>query len=651
MRWWFDPKTRGPLALCLVIASLILLGPLAWDVAVAVYYSLPLWFRHGTGQGLLLAIVAVGLVRLWRILPTDSWPAPFDGEDSRRGAIEREWGSFALLLVTLALVFPLMSNPGGLGFADWDFFLEKHEAVRRSIMDWGQFPWWDPWCRGGFPLAAEPQVGAISPATPFVLLFGTSIGLRVATLLFVWLAVEGAYRTGWLWFREAWSAAAVALIYGLNGAVLVDTAWGYFVPMSYCVVPWLLYSTFRLGDGLIHGLRLGFWTSLGVLNGVQYMTFYGGVLSGLIWLRSWRTRSASNRRVMLLSTVAAAGLFLLLTGWRLIPMLLVMRDDQRVIQTYWDESPAAAVHHLLSRPRADWPTAIPIQHLATYIETTSYVGLLALLLAAASLRHGWRWWHTLVLVSGWLALGSLQWYHPSYWLSWWPVFSSTHVVTRWRFITLLGLGLCAGSQIARWRLSAVPIARLGAMAAVLLLAGDYVSLAFQQLPIAFSVKPEPRFFPGPPVPGIENIRSGMGFPSILRGYGVIEGYEPMLGYRRDAPSVRRAREDPAYRGESWTDKGQIVPVFWSPNLLVFLVGPYEEVHINQNPGSWWLVNGEPRNERERCAEMAVPFVARAGPEGRLELRIRPRGLGLGVLSQAVGLILLIVASLTSRTRS
>ena len=102
----------------------------------------------------------------------------------------------------------------------------------------------------------------------------------------------------------------------------------------------------------------------------------------------------------------------------------------------------------------------------------------------------------------------------------------------------------------------------------------------------------PHSFPGPPVPDIVNVRDGVGYPCVMRGYGVIRGYEPMLGgYRRDAPTLRRAREDPDYRGEAWTDAGTVRPVSWSPNRIVFRVEPGQEVFLNQNPGSWWWVNG------------------------------------------------------------
>jgi hypothetical protein len=207
----------------------------------------------------------------------------------------------------------------------------------------------------------------------------------------------------------------------------------------------------------------------------------------------------------------------------------------------------------------------------------------------------------------------------------------------------LGLGLAAGSAVARWRRSVNAYVRSIAAFLTLIIGIDFVVLAYQQFPLAFSIPANSRFFPGPPVGTIVNVRGGRGYPCVLRGYGVIQGYEPMLSYRRDAPTLRRAREDPDYRGEAWTADGPIEPVYWSPNRVVFQVAPGQEVFINQNPGSWWWVNGRPAFPGRRCAELMVPFVVRADAAGRLELEIHPTGLTTGLALQATGLGLLIVA--------
>lgn len=648
---WIDPKSRRPLLLLILVALGAFLTPLALDVAQALHGMLPSGLRWGLGEAVFLIIVALGIRRLLRVNPKDSWP-----DHDERGTVAintstaARWLPWALRLALVSLAVPILRHAdGGLGFADWDFVLDKFEALRRTILEWGQFPWWHPWCRGGFPLAAEPQIGAVSMATPLVLAFGATIGLGLAAVLCVLIAFEGAYRLGLHWFGEPWSAVATGWIFALNGAVVINTAWGYVLPMSYCSLPWLALCAFRIGGRFADGLALGFWTAFAVMNGIQYLTLYAGLLAAVIWLRALRVQPTGQRPALLLNTLAAIAFCLALCGIRLATVLAVLRDDRREHMSSWDESLRSLVHHLLNRPAPDWPSAIPIQHLADYIETTSYVGPVVALLALVSLARGWRWWHTLTLVSAAFALGSVRWYHPSYWTASWPLFASTHVVTRWRFVALLGIALAAGSVLVRLRRSRSRAVRAAAALLVLMIAVDYLALAYRQLPLAFSVTAESTRFPGPPVPTIVNVRDGLGYPCVMRGYGVIRGYEPMVGgYRRDAPTLRRAREDPDYQGEAWTDRSTVEPTFWSPNHIIFQVGPRQEVWINQNPGSWWWINGRPLFADRRCAEPLLPFVARADESGRLDLRIHPRGLNLGIGLHAAGIVLLAAAWWASR---
>ena len=118
---------------------------------------------------------------------------------------------WALRGAVASLAIPMLRDPDGLGFADWDFVLDKFEAVRAPVLVWHQFPWWNPWCRGGFPLAAEPADGACRWRRRCVLALGTGIGLRIAAILCMLIAVEGAYRLAWLWFRGPWSSAAAGI--------------------------------------------------------------------------------------------------------------------------------------------------------------------------------------------------------------------------------------------------------------------------------------------------------------------------------------------------------------------------------------------------------------------------------------------------------
>jgi hypothetical protein len=627
----------------------VFLGPLAADVARVLITAIPREVKWALGQAATIAGIGLGVVRIGLVRPGDAWPWDLAGDEGPSRSLAARWMPWALRLAVASLLIPMTRAPENLGFADWDFVLDKFEAVRRTILVWGQFPWWHPWCRGGFPLAAEPQIGAISMMTPLILALGTPVGLRVAAVLFMGIAVEGAYRLAWFWLREPWGAAVVAMVYGLNGAVSVDTVNGFIIPMSYSSLPWMAYHAFRIGDGLRQGIGLGVWAAFSVLHGLQYLTLYAVIVTSAIWLRAVRVRPAGERRAVVWPTLAAAGTFLALSGWRTATMFPLMLEDKRERVTLWSESLTSAIRCLLDRPRPDWPEFLPGRAWGYYCSLVTYVGVVVVLLALWSLTRGWRWWHSLAILTGWLAIGSMEWYQPSTWLADWPIIGSAHVVTRWRFVAILGLGLAAGSVVARWRASGRGLPAALAVATTLAIGADYLEIAHQQLPLAFPYSPAPGNFPGPPVREIVNVREGLGYPCVLRGYGVIEGYEPMLSYYRNAPTLRRAREDPGYRGEAWTAEGEVQPVSWSPNRIVFRVRPGQEVFLNQNPGSWWRVNGRRAFPGRRCAEMMLPFSARADDAGRLEIRIDPHGLRAGLWLHVIGAGLLIAAWLGAST--
>src|SRR3954454_19615322 len=136
------------------------------------------WPIRKAGGWLLAAGVAAALARrLMTIRPGDGPPLRGPVGGGGRGRFDRWVIPLVLAGVISSLAWPLLSHPGRLAFGDWEYFTAKYEAGRRSIVDYGQFPWWDPWTRGGFPLAANPLYGVFGVAMPLVLRFGTTAGL------------------------------------------------------------------------------------------------------------------------------------------------------------------------------------------------------------------------------------------------------------------------------------------------------------------------------------------------------------------------------------------------------------------------------------------------------------------------------------------
>jgi hypothetical protein len=473
----------------IVAALLCLVLPLCVDL----FYAIPWPVRKLGGWVAFSSLVVACVARLWRVDPGDDAP-PADLTAAAG------WTRFVPPVLCAVMAVPYLNGPDNLGAGDWDLYLERYEAVRRTILEWSQFPWWDPWCRGGFPLAAGPHCG----------------------------------------------------VFGIH-------------------------------------------------------------------------------------TALAAGVLLTLAGWRLATTGLVYRDFPRHYSSGHDLTPWTILKYLLARPEA---SALATMEVPEYWDTLWYVGPVVLALLALSLGRGWRWWHTLTAGCIWLAAGSVAWYHPSYWLAHLPLFTTMHTVVHWRIMANLGFALAAADVLARCFQHGSTAVRRLALIAVISIAVDFGLLGCQVLPVGFRIAPSGSLFPGPPTSEPVQVADSLGFAAIQRGYGVIHLREPLLGYNQVAHTARLWRGHPSYAGEYWTDARAVRPRWWSPNRIVLQVDPGETVSINQNPGSWWLVNGRRPFSDWRCAETEREFLVQADARGRIELQIRPRGLELGVALHLAGIALI-----------
>jgi hypothetical protein len=604
----------------------VLLGP---DLFLAIPWSV----RWGVGKALLIAIVALAI---WRSPPR---PWVLHPPDRSVGHVA---AALALQAVTLSFVLPLFSHPGYFPERDWDLHMQWYEAIRVSVLHWRQFPWWNPWCCGGFPLAADPQVGLVSIDTPLVLAFGTPVGLRLAAVTYFMLATEGARRLARLWLPSPFAVAAAAAVYGWNGAIIHYAVSGHALTMSYPFLPWMLVYAFRIDRGPGMAVALGVAAAFSVLTIIQYPTAYALLITLAVLFWGFLGQPRGGRVRYLLHLGLAGGVFLALAGGRMVLTGLVVTDFPRDLMTPFDNTPWEVLRALLSRGVT--PPRISVG--SNFVpEASCYVGAVPVLAMLASLRRGWQWWHTLAFICFALSMGQYHWYQPSSLIRNWPVFKAMYMVGRWRIPGVLGLALAAGDELQYW-LSRTRLAQSAAAALAVLVVLDLAVYAHQCLPTTFNVPPEEILNPGPPTPRVINLEyfeanaMTQACESTALGYGVIRGYCPLLGYDRVRRETARLwRGHPQYVGEFWSGSTALEPVSWSPNRVVLRAQPGQEVECNMNPGSWWRVNGQPVSAAQRCAEPTERFVARADEQGFIRLEVHPRGLGAAAAATAAGVLL------------
>ena len=67
-------------------------------------------------------------------------------------------------VVLVALVVgPWFSNVSTFGFHDWDAQTSHRELVRQTLLRYHQFPGWDPFACGGFPVTSSPRNVTLPP--------------------------------------------------------------------------------------------------------------------------------------------------------------------------------------------------------------------------------------------------------------------------------------------------------------------------------------------------------------------------------------------------------------------------------------------------------------------------------------------------------
>ncbi len=148
-----------------------------------------------------------------------------------------------LLIITTIFVFPLFSGINNVGKGDWDFFCFHNELPRNSILEYHQFPLWNPYASGGRPLLADPQVGFLSPTFLSTLLFGCVIGLKIKVFLMLLIGMIGMFLLSQYYRMTKLAGIFVASIFCLSSYLSLHIAEGHivFLPVLFFPYVFLFY--------------------------------------------------------------------------------------------------------------------------------------------------------------------------------------------------------------------------------------------------------------------------------------------------------------------------------------------------------------------------------------------------------------------------
>ena len=170
-----------------------------------------------------------------------------------KGAVSRQTALVCGISAGLSVLMcaPLFVLPNGVGHYDWDQHTFYYASVLRSVVEYGQWPFWNPWSCGGNVLWQNPQVPLLSPAYPLALVFSLPLAMKVNVVVHYWIGFVGMH----LLVRQVAGvrflplATYLSCVFVASGALALHIAEGHAVFLPAFFLPLLLYWLCRAMSG------------------------------------------------------------------------------------------------------------------------------------------------------------------------------------------------------------------------------------------------------------------------------------------------------------------------------------------------------------------------------------------------------------------
>lgn len=556
-------------------------------------------------------------------------------------------------LIAAAFCRPLFSQPEALGISDWDQHLFYYAAVIKSVVEYGQPPWWNPWYCGGNVLWQNPQVALLSPTYPLTAVMSLALAMKVNILLHYWLGLIGMHlllvRAVGLTFLPA--VLFFALAYVGAGAPALHLAVGHSVFLPVFYLPWLMFFVLRaIGGGMPRDVILGGAVfSLLVYNGglhtvpmaIVATSMFAVVVAALT--RAWRP-------LTLVVMVFVAGLAF--AAPKLFPAALFVTGERFVDARDPTEHPDFMTLEMLRRAYTDPHQSLELMfefQRHGWWEFGNYVGGVAVALFCGSLV--WIVFYrgqseraiglalagtSLLLLI--LSAGEFAAYAPAWLANDVPFLAHFRVPSRYTIPCVLMATLTTAWALRGFN-DAKPLIRIGFAAVCLYASFDLIARNSGALQHVFVQAPLDRTFR--PLGGPSTIvtaRSANAFGpdspmlrALMSDMSFFDCYEPLQ-------LIRTAGREPPLAFSDGV--ASIVSTSVSPNQIrVQVVGGPEpsRLFLNQNYAPGWRSTVGPvtLDPVARKPSVAIP----AGFAGRIEFSYWPPGLWVGVATfiAAVGL--------------
>lgn len=560
-------------------------------------------------------------------------------------------------LITPILVFVSPMFAAGLNtilYGDYDMQVQMTEAARKSISEYGQFPFWNPWVSGGVPLFADPQFGLITPQTFLALASGSSaLAWKLTISLYFIIGFLSMFKL--LSYMTDMGRVSVInnilLAYTwIFGSFFALRSTGHFTFMLLTLTPLAIYFYLKLAQGRRYTIYLILLVAY-LFNAALH---YSSILILLILLalmtldilwQLYRNRGADMKSLILKSFIQSdsfkrgrnlilaitAGLVLVLP--RIYFSLEYLRDNSVDRSTVME--PFVGLEfglNAIMKPLGSYVT--PHQVLFSDFEASSFIGPVVLLLFVLSLlslvaslimKRTSLGDKRVRLALAFVLIATLAFIvglagKPFELLRELPVMSSMRVSTRYFFITSFGIIVATSLLLSLARSAAWVKDRFLTPFVTTILACSTLYVAY----IDFTTYMQPNWRPNPSLIRLSDVPNASTVnprSEALWGYQEPHYYaltQATQNHRSQliadnalvdtrAVPTSRCDEDDKERECSFVLTKNAYLISWSPNQFVLKRTGEGPIRLNINQASHWSVNGLYVSPTQKTVESASIF--------------------------------------------
>lgn len=372
-----------------------------------------------------------------------------DGNTPHQARIKRwELGVVIGLSILLSLVyyFPILNSGDNLGIQDWDQNFAWTEANRISLLEYHQFPLWNPYKCGGTVQFANPQVPVISLQTLFALAMGTLRGIKISIVFHGVIGFIGFYYLARQIKLSYLGSTLAAMIFSFSGITGSFLSTGMVVFTSFAYTPFILIAYNKSMEKARWGILSGTLFALSFYYSYQIALLVGVFLIVYTAVKCIIERTLAPFKAFLIVMLTSSVLILP----KLVFAYQLLRISPRLLPDISGYSLQNFAYFLLSRNQNLFNVMNAQGYFYRIDENSIYVGILTLalfLLFFVKNKKSFKE-HAPLLVTLffliWLMLGNGV--YPSLYaiLKRLPIFSSFRVAQRFRFDFIIPFSLIAG---------------------------------------------------------------------------------------------------------------------------------------------------------------------------------------------------------------